>query len=341
MMRAARAMTAPCTTERPTPPKPKTATVDPALDLRGVEHRADAGGEDAAEKAHLVERRRGIDPGDGDFGQHDVLGERARAHVMQHGPALQRESRRAVRHQARALASRAAGCIDWSCGSTGTPRTSRIRARRAGSRGRRARTLVTPRPTSSTMPPPSCPRITGNSPSGSAPDSVNASVWHTPEATIRTSTSPALGPARSTLSIVKGLPASQATAALVFTRRAPCMRHPALDHSSLRASRERGAHRSRAGSINCRSHGGGRDAAARRHRRRVTKCAAARPGPALFLIQDRVRQIWPCGGTVRRPRAGIGSLRRLRQSHRFPRIDPPRRGAPRLRRIRWILRRPN
>ncbi|KAL2260927.1 hypothetical protein VTK26DRAFT_4929 [Humicola hyalothermophila] len=33
-------------------------------------------------------------------------------------------------------------------------------------------TLVTPSPTDSTMPAPSCPRITGNAPSGSLPDSV-------------------------------------------------------------------------------------------------------------------------------------------------------------------------
>src|ERR1700722_6828719 len=79
-----------------------------------------------------------------------------------------------------------------------------------------ALTLVPPDPTSCTMPPPSWPRITGNSPSGSAPDSVKASVWHTPVATMRTSTSPAFGPARSTSSIRSGLSASQATAALVF-----------------------------------------------------------------------------------------------------------------------------
>src|SRR5277367_6342068 len=58
--------------------------------------------------------------------------------------------------------------------------------------------------------------MTGNSPSGSAPDNVKASVWHTPVATMRTRTSPDLGPARSTSSILSGLSASQATAALVF-----------------------------------------------------------------------------------------------------------------------------
>src|SRR5450755_2673398 len=77
-------------------------------------------------------------------------------------------------------------------------------------------TLVTPAPTSSTMPPPPCPTIPGNKPSGSAPDRVNASVWQTPVATMRTKTSPAFGPARSTSSMLRGLPASQATAAFVF-----------------------------------------------------------------------------------------------------------------------------
>ena len=54
---------------------------------------------------------------------------------------------------------------------------------------------VTPAPTSTTMPAPSWPRIAGNSPSGSAPESVKASVWQTPVALISTSTSPALGAA--------------------------------------------------------------------------------------------------------------------------------------------------
>src|SRR5258705_780939 len=55
-------------------------------------------------------------------------------------------------------------------------------------------TLVTPRPTSTTTPAPSWPRIAGNNPSGSAPDSVNSSVWQTPVALISTSTSPSRGP---------------------------------------------------------------------------------------------------------------------------------------------------
>src|ERR1043166_4734303 len=75
---------------------------------------------------------------------------------------------------------------------------------------------VTPAPTSTTTPAPSWPKITGNRPSGSAPDRVNSSVWHTPVALSSTSTSPALGPARSTSSTTSGLPTSNAIAARVF-----------------------------------------------------------------------------------------------------------------------------
>src|SRR6188474_2046164 len=77
-------------------------------------------------------------------------------------------------------------------------------------------TLVTPGPTSTTMPAPSWPRIAGNRPSGSAPDNVNSSVWQMPVALISTSTSPDLGPSRSTVSMVSGAPALCAMAALTF-----------------------------------------------------------------------------------------------------------------------------
>src|SRR5215471_10301441 len=80
-------------------------------------------------------------------------------------------------------------------------------------------TDVTPDPTSTTTPAPSWPKITGNSPSGSAPERVNSSVWQTPVALISTSTSPAFGPSRSTSSITSGLPAAYATAARVFMGR--------------------------------------------------------------------------------------------------------------------------
>src|SRR4029078_2143321 len=46
---------------------------------------------------------------------------------------------------------------------------------------------ATPAPTPTTTPAPSCPKITGNSPSGSAPERVNSSVWQTPGALISNS----------------------------------------------------------------------------------------------------------------------------------------------------------
>src|SRR5262245_41248287 len=75
------------------------------------------------------------------------------------------------------------------------------------------RTEVTPGPTSTTMPAPSCPRIAGKRPSGSAPERVNSSVWQTPVALISTSTSPAFGPSSVTVVTSSGLPFSNATAA--------------------------------------------------------------------------------------------------------------------------------
>src|SRR6266545_3018130 len=97
-------------------------------------------------------------------------------------------------------------------------------------------TLVTPAPTSSTTPAPSWPKMTGNSPSGSAPERVNSSVWQTPVALISTSTSPVRGPSSSTSSTTSGLPASYATAARVF-----------MAGSLYRRSRPRG--RSRVGTL--------------------------------------------------------------------------------------------
>src|SRR5580692_10993689 len=54
----------------------------------------------------------------------------------------------------------------------------------------------------------------GNSPSESAPDKVYLSVWQIPVALTSISTSPAFGPSSCTVSMVSGLPASNATAAL-------------------------------------------------------------------------------------------------------------------------------
>src|SRR5882762_1385302 len=73
--------------------------------------------------------------------------------------------------------------------------------------------LFTPGPASTTTPAPSCPRMDGKSPSGSAPESVYSSVWQMPVAIIWTSTSPAFGPSSRTVSMASGAPALCATAA--------------------------------------------------------------------------------------------------------------------------------
>src|SRR5262245_52982690 len=86
------------------------------------------------------------------------------------------------------------------------------------------RTEVTPGPTSTTMPAPSCPRIAGNRPSGSAPERVNSSVWHTPVALISTRTSPAFGPSSVTVVTSSGLPFSNATAARTSIAISPSLR---------------------------------------------------------------------------------------------------------------------
>src|SRR5512133_2582526 len=79
-----------------------------------------------------------------------------------------------------------------------------------------ALSVFTSGPTSSTTPAPSWPSMEGNSPSGSAPERVYSSVWQMPVALISTSTSPRRGPSRSTVAMVSGSPARNATAALVF-----------------------------------------------------------------------------------------------------------------------------
>src|SRR5256885_1908696 len=82
--------------------------------------------------------------------------------------------------------------------------------------------LVTPAPSSTTIPAPSWPRIEGNRPSESCPERVYSSVWQTPVALISTRTSPAFGPSRSTGLICSGLFAFAVTLSLSRGTTATC-----------------------------------------------------------------------------------------------------------------------
>ena len=73
------------------------------LNLGGVDHRADPGGDAAADIADLVERRVRVDLGQRDLRQNRVVREGRAAHVMEDLVLADREARRAVRHHALTL----------------------------------------------------------------------------------------------------------------------------------------------------------------------------------------------------------------------------------------------
>ncbi len=73
------------------------------FDLGAEDHRADPGGHPAADVAHLVEGRLGVDLRHRDLRQHRVVGEGRAAHVVEQRLAVEREPAAAVRHQPLAL----------------------------------------------------------------------------------------------------------------------------------------------------------------------------------------------------------------------------------------------
>ena len=73
------------------------------LDLGGVHHRADTGGDATAQQADLVQRRFLGHLGQRDFRHHGVFGEGRGAHVVVQHLAIEGEARGAVRHQAATL----------------------------------------------------------------------------------------------------------------------------------------------------------------------------------------------------------------------------------------------
>ncbi len=102
------------------------------------------------------------------------------------------------------------------------PTLARTRRRRGRARARRGRlSRGSRRPA---RPPRRCPRPRGRARAGSGsgrwPSTTCRSLWHTPQAAMRTSTSPAFGGARSTSRTSTGRPGSHSTAACVFMARA-------------------------------------------------------------------------------------------------------------------------
>ena len=136
------------------------------------------------------------------------------------------------------------------------------------------------------------------------------SVWHTPQAARRTSTSPARGSARSTSAIFSGWPNSSSTAARIFTAALLSVgrRWPPQPYSSpSRAAAEPGRRRPRRGAAGRRRTSASRRGVARRR-------PPGRPGAGSRM---RARQPGGAGGRGgrgglcpgrRRDGAGAGSL---------------------------------
>ena len=158
-------MRAPWITLRPMPPRPKTTTLAPGSHLGGVDHRADAGGDAAADVADLVERRVLADLRDRDLRQHREVRERRAAHVVMDRLAAEREAAGAVGHQALALrrADRRAEVGLARQAGLALPALGRVERDDVIALLQR---WSRPGPTSTTTPAPSWPRIAGNRPSG-------------------------------------------------------------------------------------------------------------------------------------------------------------------------------
>ena len=156
-----------------------------------------AGGDTAAEKAGSVHGGVGLNGDDGDVGDNGVLGEGRGSHEVQQVLALALEPGGAVGHDtltlrradlaAQVRLARLAELAFLAFGGTIRSAVSLPSGKKLGRASNGAiyyrattvspgLTFVTPSPTDSTIPAPSCPRTMGNAPSGSLPDSVYASA---------------------------------------------------------------------------------------------------------------------------------------------------------------------
>ena len=128
------------------------------LDLGGVDHRADPGGDPAADVAAGLERRVLADLRHRDLGQHGEVREGRAAHVVEDRLALVARSGWSRRASAPCPGWRGSRCTGWSCRERHDLhwRHSGVYSGITWSPGF---TRVTPGPTSRTIPAPSWPRI--------------------------------------------------------------------------------------------------------------------------------------------------------------------------------------
>src|SRR5262249_53701877 len=150
-----------------------------------------------------VEWRVFADFGNGDFRQNRKIGEGRTTHIVVKLRPADREARRAVRHDALPL-RRANGGAE-----VGFPRQAGRAIAALGRVERNDMVAFFDRghagPKIDDHARTSWPRMAGKSPSGSAPDKVNSSVWQMPVALISTRTSPARGPSSCTVVTSSGL----------------------------------------------------------------------------------------------------------------------------------------
>ena len=178
------AMRAPWITDSPTAPQPITADARALPDLRRLEHRHDAGRDRAADQARLL---------DGQLARHLHRGDRRHDRVRRERAGAQHgRQHAAVRAEQAARPQRAAFCTA-AARRAGTWSTRRRRSSSRARRGRRARARRRRR-----RPPRSCRRPRGRAGPGSGWPQPSSSItcrslWQTPVASMRTSTSPGPG----------------------------------------------------------------------------------------------------------------------------------------------------
>ena len=176
-------------------------------DLRRLEHRADAGRDRAADQARLLDGQLFRDGNRSGLVHDRARRERAELERLEQLLSRPRASRRAARGGVRQRRSSPRAHQRHSPHGDRQPRTTRSPTRSA-----------TPSPTASTTPAPSCPSNTGSG----CPNPVSStcrSVWQTPVASSRTSTSPGPGSSISS-STSSSRPSSGTTTPRSNSRRA-------------------------------------------------------------------------------------------------------------------------